>query len=246
MPEEEFQGEDEDLEEAEQEEDAEGSGPEGDDRLVVEGILFSSDRPLQIVDIEGASGLPRVKVRKALRRLASDYRRRNTALEVVKVGSRWTMQVRREFTPSARTVATPEVDPRLLRTLALIAYHQPVLQSDLQEMLGPKVYDHVRELSDLGLVTARRKGPTKELTTTQRFPEYFGIASAKREDIKRFLASQAGIELPPEPVEGTDETPQEGTGEGPAGEGPAGEAVDEGEKEEAPAGEAPPPDGEGM
>ncbi len=245
MPEEDIQDEEEDLEGTAEDEGAEAAGPEGDDRLVVEGVLFSSDRPLQIVDIEGATGLPRTQVRKALRRLASDYRRRNTALEVVKVGSRWTMQVRREFTPAARTVATPEVDPRLLRTLALIAYHQPVLQSDLQEMLGPKVYDHVRELTDLGLVTARRKGPTKELTTTQRFPEYFGIGSAKREDIKRFLASQAGIELPAEtPGEGPEaspEVPQEAPPEG-----QTGEPVGEGEKEDAPEGGAPQPEGEGM
>jgi len=240
LPEDEFQGEEEDLEDTE-EEGVEATLPEGDERLVVEGVLFSSDRPLQIVDIEGATGLPRVQVRRALRRLASDYRRRNTALEVVKVGSRWTMQVRREFTPAARSVATPEVDPRLLRTLALIAYHQPMLQSELQEMLGPKVYDHVRELADLGLVTARRKGPTKELTTTQRFPEYFGIGSAKREDIKRFLASQAGIELPPETPGEAPAKQREGEAEGPT-TGAAGEA----DEQEAPEGEAAPPEDEGM
>ena len=182
-----------------------GPGPEGsgpgdggqdlDSRLVVEGVLFSADRPMRIVDIEEATGYERRQVTKALRKLASDYRRRNTSIEVVRVGSRWTMQVRREFTPSVRSVATPEVDPKYLRTLALIAYHQPVLQSDLQQMLGPKVYDHVRELKALGLVNARRRGATLELTTTQRFPEYFGIESAKREDIKRFLAKRAGIQL---------------------------------------------------
>jgi segregation and condensation protein B len=182
-----------------------------DTRLVVEGMLFSAEKPLRIADIEEATTLPRAKVRSALKRLASDYRRRNTALEVVKVGGRWTMQVRSEFTPHARAVAAPEVSSRLLKTLALIAYHQPVLQSQLQEMLGPKVYDHVRELVGLGLVTAARKGATKQLTTTHRFPEYFGITSAKREDIKRFLAERVGVQvLDPEGVlEGEQEVPEE-------------------------------------
>jgi segregation and condensation protein B len=204
-----------DEEEADMEEEvAEETGQDLDDRLVIEGVVFSADRPLRIIDIEEATGFERGYVRKALRRLASDYRRRNTSIEVVKVGSRWTMQVRRDYTPSARSVAAPEVDPRYLRTLALIAYHQPVLQSDLQEMMGPKVYDHVRELKALGLINAKRKGSTKELTTTQKFPEYFGIESAKREDIKAFMAKRAGIELPeveptPAPAEPPVEAPVE-------------------------------------
>jgi segregation and condensation protein B len=203
VPEEDIQDE-ETTEEVAEEADAgdDDAGLDLNDRLVVEGVLFSAERPMRIVDIEEATGLERGMVTKALRRLASDYRRRNTSLEVVKVGSRWTMQVRTEYTPSVRAVATPEVDPKYLRTLALIAYHQPVLQADLQQMLGPRVYEHVRELKTLGLVTARRKGATLELTTTQRFPEYFGIESAKRDDIKRFMAERAGIKL---------ETPEEAT-----------------------------------
>lgn len=174
-----------------------------DSRLVVEGMLFSADKPLRIADIEGATDLERGAVRSAIKKLASDYRRRNTALEVVKVGSKWTMQVRSEYTPAVRSVAAPEVDPRLLRTLALIAYHQPILQSDLQDMLGPKVYEHVRELKALGLISATPKGATKELTTTQKFPEYFGIDSARKEDIKKFMADRVGIEpeMPPEIVD---------------------------------------------
>ncbi len=196
MPEEDVQ----ETEEAPEAEAKEDDAKALDSRLVVEGMLFSADKPLRIADIEEATALERGAVRSAIRKLASDYRRRNTALEVVKVGNRWTMQVRSEYTPVVRSVAAPEVDPRLLRTLALIAYHQPILQSDLQEMLGPKVYDHVRELKALGLISARPKGASKELTTTQKFPEYFGIDSAKKEDIKKFMADRVGIEpeKPPE------------------------------------------------
>jgi hypothetical protein len=94
------------------------------------------------------------------------------------------------------------VPGRLLKTLALIAYHQPVRQSELMEMVGPRVYDQVKELADMGLVIAAAKGSTKVLTTTQRFLEYFGIANARRDYIKRFLADRVGIKLPePQPAE---------------------------------------------
>ena len=215
----------EEVHEAAQEE-AKTEVPEGgdvpDNRLILEGLLFSAAKPLRIADIEEAMTLARNEVRSTLRKLASDYRRRNTAIEIVRVGSRWTMQLKTDFTPHARAVAAPEVPARLLKTLALIAYHQPMLQSDLQDMLGPKVYDHVRELASLGLVNAVRKGSTKQLSTTQKFPEYFGITSAKKEDIKRFLAERVGI-APPElhtaPVE--DEVP--GIPTEPEGEAPTPE-----------------------
>jgi hypothetical protein len=94
-------------------------------------------------------------------------------------------------------------------------------------MLGPKVYDHVRELKALGLINARRKGSTLELTTTQRFPEYFGIESAKREDIKRFMAERAGIELgasepPSVAMEATGDEGTEPEGAEPEGAEPEG------------------------
>ena len=171
-------------------------------KLLVEGVLFSAGHAMQAVEIEQATGLARKDVLRALRRLSMEYRRRNTTIEVAKVGGRWTMQLKEEVTPQARAVAPPEVPGRLLKTLALIAYHQPVRQSELMEMVGPRVYEQVKELADMGLVIAAPKGSTKMLTTTQRFLEYFGIANARRDYIKRFLADRVGIKLPePQPAE---------------------------------------------
>lgn len=214
----------EEEEEEEEKEEAEGAeeGAEGDrakapaaasgqesplpkgayePKLLVEGVLFSAGHALQVVEIEQATGLARRDVLRALRRLCAEYRRRNTTIEVAKVGGRWTMQLKEEVTPQARAVAPPEVPGRLLKTLALIAYHQPVRQSELMEMVGPKVYEQVKELADMGLIIAAPKGSTKVLTTTQRFLEYFGIANARRDYIKRFLADRVGIKLPePQPA----------------------------------------------
>ena len=80
-----------------------------DKRLIVEGLLFSASKPLRIADIEDATTLTRSVVRSTLRKLSSDYRRRKTAIEIVRVGSRWTMQLKTDFTPHARAVAAPEV-----------------------------------------------------------------------------------------------------------------------------------------
>jgi segregation and condensation protein B len=220
--------------------------PTSDPKLLVEGMLFSAGHAMQVIELEQATGLERREVLRQLRKLASEYRRRNTAMEVAKVGSKWTMQLKVELTPQARSVAPPEIPPRLLKTLALIAYHQPMRQSDLQEMVGPKVYDQVRELVELGLVVAVPKASTKSLTTTQRFLEYFGIPSTRRDRIKRYLAERMGITLPePGPAEeGAEAAPEGEAAERAPGAAPTGEvapAPAPAEGQTAP--EAPPPPG---
>ena len=80
-----------------------------------------------------------------------------------------------------------EIPKKLLKTLALIVYHQPIKQSELQNILGPKVYEHVKELHELGLIRTRREGKTKILTTTKRMPEYFGISTTDKEEITKWL-----------------------------------------------------------
>jgi hypothetical protein len=63
-------------------------------------------------------------------------------------------------------------------------------------MVGDKVYDHIRELNERGLVKKRVHERSYMILTSDRFPEYFGIPAADREGIKTFLAEKVGLELP--------------------------------------------------
>ncbi|MCA1819584.1 MAG: SMC-Scp complex subunit ScpB, partial [Halobacteriales archaeon] len=81
--------------------------------------------------------------------------------------------------------------------LALIAYHQPMKQSELVDMIGTKVYDHVPELTSRGLVRAREEGVTKILVTTPAFPEYFGLDAEDAEGVRAALAKLVGLPPPP-------------------------------------------------
>jgi hypothetical protein len=83
--------------------------------------------------------------------------------------------------------------PRTLRALTLIAYHQPILQSHIVRMIGDVAYEEVQRLRGIGLVHTEPKGSTLELTTTRRFAEYFGIASTRPEEIRRFLEQKLGV-----------------------------------------------------
>ena len=75
----------------------------------------------------------------------------------------------------------------------MIAYHQPVLQSELSRSLGPRVYGDVKVLQQLGIVSGKKKGQTILLTTTKKFAEYFGIEGTKRADIKKWMEEQSAV-----------------------------------------------------
>ena len=160
---------------------------------LVESVLFSASKPVSIEEIKEASGLSKKKVTEALENLIQTYnveRKKETSIEVIKAGDKYTMQVKKKFFDQSVMVAKPEIQSHHLKTLALIAFHQPVKQSNLRRMIGPKVYDHVDELSAMKLINAKKHGTTEMLTTTKLFPEYFGIDTTKPEEIREFLAKK--------------------------------------------------------
>jgi segregation and condensation protein B len=169
---------------------------------IVEAALFSAGKPLLVDEIADSTSLPKDEVRAALKALEKEYEQRDSALEVGKAGDKWAMQLRARWAPHAAKLAPMEIPAKTLKTLALIAFHQPIVQSELKRMVGERVYDHMHELSERGLVHAKEHGQSKLITTTERFPEYFGIPETEPERIRTFLAEKLGIKVGPkkEPV----------------------------------------------
>jgi segregation and condensation protein B len=157
----------------------------------VEAVLFSSGRPMKASELCEATGLGPDTVRRALKRLEEEYDQRGSAIQVVKIGLKYSMQLRPEAARYSTTFAEKELPDKVLRLAAIIAYNQPILQSELAKLMGSDVYDEVRTLRHAGLVTGKRQGQTLLLSTTQKFSEYFGIGSNRKEDIKRWLESQS-------------------------------------------------------
>jgi segregation and condensation protein B len=97
------------------------------------------------------------------------------------------MQVKKKYADQSIMITKPEINSNLLKTLTLIAFHQPLKQSNLRRMIGVKAYEHVDELATMKMVHTKKHGTTEMLTTTKFFPEYFGINSTKPDEIRDFL-----------------------------------------------------------
>ncbi|KPQ42047.1 MAG: condensin subunit ScpB, partial [Candidatus Methanoperedens nitroreducens] len=153
------------------------------DKEILEAALFASGEPL---DIGQLKNLVRGKnVRELLQQLADEYIARDSAIEIKEMDSRFIMQVKPEFAEKVRSIAPKELRSPVLRTLAMIAYHQPITVAELVDRRGPATYDHVRELEESGFISAVQHGRTRLLATTQRFAEYFNLESGDPEAIKR-------------------------------------------------------------
>ena len=163
------------------------------EQRLVESVLFSASKPVSLDEIKEATGLSPKKINEALEDLIKNYnveRKDETSMEVVKAGNKYTMQVKKKYVDQSTMVAKPEIQSELLKTLALIAFHQPVKQSNLRRMIGQKVYEHVDELATMKLINAKPYKTTEMITTTKLFPEYFGIDTTKPEEIRDFLAKK--------------------------------------------------------
>ncbi|MEM3851387.1 MAG: SMC-Scp complex subunit ScpB [Methanomassiliicoccales archaeon] len=163
-----------------------------DELLLVEAILFSAGRPLTIEEVAQTAGIDGRTARALLSKLKENYSRRSTAIEIVRVGKKYSMQLKKELTERVRGIAPPELPRELLQTAALIAYHQPILQSELARRRGERVYEEIAELRRMGLINVKRKGHTLELTTSMRFAEFFGIEAKKPEEIRAYFEKTAG------------------------------------------------------
>lgn len=160
------------------------------EKRLVESVLFSASKPVSVKEIKDATNLTSSKVKKTLNELIEDYnvsRKSDTSLEIIKAGDKFTMQVKKSFSDQSVMIADPEIETNLLKTLTLIAFHQPLKQSNLRRMIGTKAYEHVDELASKKLIHTKKHGSTEMLTTTKLFPEYFGIDSTDPEQIKEFL-----------------------------------------------------------
>lgn len=160
-------------------------------KKLVESVLFSASNPVSVNQIAEATELSKKTVRKALKELITDYQEnKNTSMAIVKAGRKYVMQLKEDYTDPSVMVTQPEIDDAVLRTLALIAFHQPVKQSNLRRMAGDKIYDHVDELSQMHLIHTKKHRNTEMITLTRRFPEYFGLDMTKPEEIRSFLAEK--------------------------------------------------------
>ncbi len=149
-----------------------------EDRSIIEAALYAADRPLTLGELRGVLGTSsETYARKLVDELTADYRKRGGPLVLTETSrGTFSLRLREEYMPKLEgVVPKARLSRGALKTLAIIAYKQPVYQARLADLRGSRVYDHVKQLGTIGFIESRPFERTRVLRTSRRFAGYFGF-----------------------------------------------------------------------
>lgn len=154
-----------------------------DPAAAVEAILFSSNRPLKVRELQQATDNDRNAIEGALEKLRENLEGRGVML--MRHHDEVHLATRPQYASAVRRALRPEVSGRLSQaayeTLAIVAYQQPVSRARVEEVRGVNCESVLSnlELRDLVTEVGRGSGPgqPKLYGTTMRFLQVMGLES---------------------------------------------------------------------
>lgn len=182
---------------------------------IIESILFASDRPVSLASIQQVfkgTTVKKDKIRRSIEAIAVEYAggRRGVTLEEVTGG----YQIRTKVDNMnflKRTIKTRafKLSGPALETLAIVAYKQPVVKIEIDQIRGVESGHLLRALMEKGLVNFEGKaenlpGKPMQYGTTRRFLEIFGLRNLKElptlSQIDELLPEGIGEEVEEKPT----------------------------------------------
>ena len=156
-------------------------------RRQVEALLFVAEQPVTPHRIAGVLKVPEALVRAAIRDLAADYDRQNRAFGVTEIAGGYQVLSRPEYGDLVSRLyeqgRQTRLSPAALETLAIVAYKQPAMRVEIEDIRGVGVQPMLRNLLDMGLlrVVGRAEALGRPLLygTTKKFLITFGLKSPK-------------------------------------------------------------------
>jgi len=151
---------------------------------LIEAALFVSGRPLNIEELAKICGSGNLGlIHSCVEELSKGYENRNSGVVIQKTEEGYIMRVKRDLEGKImHLIPETEIPSPILKTLALIAYEQPIKQSEIVKERGNRAYRYIRFLRERGLIEGKKCGRTRVLTVTPKFRDYFRI-----EDLKEFV-----------------------------------------------------------
>ena len=151
------------------------------EKNLIEAILFSASEPLDVGTIKSKvkSGTDVLKI---LYDLQKDYEERG--IKLINLADKWSFRTSDDLSNKLKKeiIVQKKLSKAAIETLAIIAYHQPVTRSEIEEIRGVSFSTGTLEiLFELGWVkpNGRKEIPGKPLlyVTTDKFLNHFNINS---------------------------------------------------------------------
>lgn len=157
---------------------------------IIESILFASDRPVSLASIKEVfkgTNVRKDKIKRILDNLAVEYAsgRRGVTLEEVTAGYQLRTKIdNMNFIRRTIKARSFKLSGPALETLAIVAYKQPVVKNEIDQIRGVESGHLLRALMEKGLCSFEGKaenlpGRPMQYGTTRKFLEIFGLRNLK-------------------------------------------------------------------
>lgn len=157
------------------------ANPDKKEKKIIEAFLFAADEPLDLETLQ-SKVKKNTDVLQILDELQNEYRERG--INLIKLANRWSFRTSVDLADQMREEITGQkkLSKAAVETLAIIAYHQPVTRSEIEEIRGVSFSPGTMEvLFELGWVkpAGRKDIPGKPLAygTTDTFLSHFNLNS---------------------------------------------------------------------
>jgi segregation and condensation protein B len=155
-------------------------------KSAVEAALYMSNDPITVETLAKMFKADSAEVKAILEELKTEFEGEHHGIHLLETSTGYHIRVKPHLAPVVRNL-TPYQDlgRGLLRVLAMVAYKQPITQSEVVKVIGNRAYEYVKRLEEKGLIKTVKSSRTKALVATKEFANYFGLENP--EDIKKFF-----------------------------------------------------------
>jgi segregation and condensation protein B len=147
----------------------------------IEALLFASGRKMTIEELKlHLTVSSSAAIKEAAAELQKEYTDRESPVMVVQEADSWKLTTREKYLSIVRKInPNTELTKTMMETLAVIAWKQPITQSEVIAIRTNKAYEHIGELEKMGFLVKEKYGRTFMLKLTQKFFDYFDLRDAQ-------------------------------------------------------------------
>ncbi|MBW1866894.1 MAG: SMC-Scp complex subunit ScpB [Deltaproteobacteria bacterium] len=179
-----------------------------DIKNIIESLLFVADGPLSVERIKQVLETDAKEIRGALQILSQEYENRSGGFVLRQIADGYQIYTRPEYSRWIARLIQPtsfHLSKAALETLAIIAYKQPVMRSDIEHIRGVDCGGILRMLLERKIirVLGRKEIPGRPLiyATTKQFLEIFDLKNLKDLPTPKEIEELKPVPIPdPEPT----------------------------------------------
>jgi segregation and condensation protein B len=153
----------------------------------IEAILFAAGRTVSLIELKELCKEEDIeKLKNAAIEVKKKLGDEGSSILLTEEAEGYKFTVREKFLHLVQQIIPEtELGRSVLETLAVIAWKQPLLQSEVIKIRSSAAYEHISELVDLGFVNKIKQGRSYVVKTTHKFAEYFDIPTS--EEVKEIF-----------------------------------------------------------